>query len=218
MADFDAVMDQMDDFYMEADDTEKLRHLQRTHTRILTAIPLEPSIVTYSSLVSGTRQYATGDTYLRVWSVRYVRSATAGDSKMLKPISVDELDNDFGDWRAGSAGEPSYWYWRGGEIGLHNKPDTTTSGGYPNLSMEVSTYEAITGATVLPAHVPNFDCWVYDALETITLAHRDERWYPVFAEKKKEAWNQLIRYYQGRTARLNPKTSITVGSSNIQRV
>ena len=217
MADFNAVMDEMDDFYSEVDDVEKLRHLQRAHSRILRAVPLEPTIVTFSSLVDGTKEYATGDTYLRVWSVRYVRSATQGDSKMLEPISVDELDLDFEDWRGNDTGEPRYWYWRAGKIGLHPTPDTTTST-YPLLSMEVSADETITGSTVLPGHVRNFDAWIFDALESITISRRDWEAVNAFRAKNKEAFAELVRIHQQRTARLNPKQTPDIGMFGVSRI
>jgi len=218
MADFDDVMDQMDDFYSEVDDTEKLRHLQRVHSRILRSVPLEPSVVTFSSLVADTKEYATGDTYLRVWSVRYVMSATSGDSKVLKPISVDELDYDHANWRAADSGEPTYWYWRAGSIGLHPTPDTSTSGGYPLLSMEVSTDETITGATVLPGHVRNFDAWIFGALENIAISRRDWEAVPAFQMKARESFSELIRIHQQRTARLNPKQTPNMGLFDVPRV
>ena len=211
------VIDDCNDFYNEIDDTESLRHFQRAHSRILRAIPLEPTIVTFSSLVADTREYSTGDTYLRVWSARYVRSATAQDSKMLKEISVDELDLDFEDWRAKDSSEPEYWYWRAGNLGFHNKPDTTTSGGYPNVSLEVSADETVTAATTMPGHVRNFEAWIFDIIATCCLARSDER-YQFFEQKRKEAFAELVRAHQGRTARLHPKVSPDMGSFDIERI
>lgn len=218
MATIGDVLDQCDDFYSEADDTEKLRHMQRAHSRILRAVPLEPTIVTYSSLVADTKEYETGDTYLRVWSVRYVKSATEGDSIMLAQTSVDELDNSGEDWRGMGSSTPSQWYWRAGKIGLHKTPDTSTSGGYPNLSLEVSADQTIDASTTLPGHIRHFEAWVFDTLENVARARRDWDAVADFRAKRIEAMAELVRMHQQRTARYHPRQTMDMGMFNVERI
>lgn len=212
------VLDEIDDFYSEADDTEKLRHFQREHNRIRRIVPIATSVATFSSLLDGTKEYATGDAYMKVFSARYVRSETEGDSKVLLAISVDELDLDFADWRAAGTGEPTYWYWRSAKIGFHNTPDTSTSGSYPNVSLEVATTETVTTSTAMPAHVAHYEAWMYGTITSIAAARRDWEAVQYFRPKSQEALAELIRMHHDRTARYQPRQRASVEAYGVDRV
>ena len=125
------------------------------------------------SLTAGTGEYATADELIaRVWTARYISSASTGDSKRLIQTDITKLDLDFGDWRGQDNGEPDYFYVGASSagamrIGLYPFPDTATSGTYPLLRLNISKSADLVSGNSLPAMIQTSDlyvdcaCWLY---------------------------------------------------------
>lgn len=125
------------------------------------------------NLTAGTGEYATADELIaRIWTARYVRSASTGDSKRLIHTDRTKLDLEFGDWRGADNGDPDYFYIGSSSagalrVGVWPFPDTTTSGGYPVLRLNISkTADLVTGNS-LPSVIQDSElyvdcaCWLY---------------------------------------------------------
>lgn len=208
---------QINDEFPQVADAEKLRRIQRAHSRILSLVPVKAAVTTNTSLVADTKEYSLSDAYLRIWSVRYLRSSTQGDSKQLIETSVDELDKTIPDWRGAPSGEPKYWYIRGSKMGLHPTPDTSSSSSYPQLSFEYTTDETLTGSSELPDNCRTHEAWLYDVCAAIAMSRGDQR-YPWFEERRDRAMKELTRMFHGRTARLQPQVVPAMGRKTIKRV
>lgn len=125
------------------------------------------------NLTSGTGEYATADELIaRVWTARYVKSASTGDSKRLIHTDITKLDLEFDDWRGSDNGEPDYFYIGSSSagamrVGVFPFPDTTTSGGYPILRLNISKSADLVTGNSLPAIIQTSDlyvdcaCWLY---------------------------------------------------------
>jgi hypothetical protein len=72
-------------------------------------------------------------------SVAYLRSATVSDRRALDPTNVETLDIVNPQWRSRSSGEPRQYYFTDGltgpKIGFFPKPNLTTTGGYPTITI-----------------------------------------------------------------------------------
>lgn len=125
------------------------------------------------SLVVGTGEYATSDELIaRVWTARYIKSASTGDSKRLIQTDPTKLDLEFDDWRGADNGEPDYFYVGASSagamrIGLWPFPDTATSGTYPLVRLNISKSAALVTGNSLPAIIQDSElyvdcaCWLY---------------------------------------------------------
>lgn len=208
---------QLNDWFPQVSSTEKLRHIQRAHTRILSLVPLSVATGTNTALVADTKEYSISDTYMKIWSVRYLTSSTQGDSKQLIETSVDELDQTRPDWRGEASGTPAYWYIRGSKIGLHPTPDTSSSASYPQISYEYTADETLTGSSNLPDNARTHEAWLFDAAAAIALSRNDPR-YPLFEERRERSLKDLSRMFKGRTARLQPRTVPSMAGKSIKRI
>lgn len=116
------------------------------------------------NMTANTAHY-TVTTPMRVWSARYVRSATTGDFKHLLPTSQDEMDSREQQHLRLSAGEPTYWWMLPTSAGtqelwLSATPATTTSGGYPKVTLRHSKYVALAAGDSLPVGLPSYEAFV----------------------------------------------------------
>lgn len=142
------------------------------------------------NLTSGTREYAFSDSLIsRVWTVRYLRSATADDSYKLEHTDLTKLDLESGNWEALDDGEPQSFYLGSSSagalrIGVSPSPDTTTSGGYPILRCRVSKTAALASGGSLPDNIRTATVYVACAAWRYAEDYRDpevaEQWLAKF--------------------------------------
>lgn len=154
---------------------QALEYLQEVHTHILSNVRLNIETITIN-LTSGTGEYAIDDDILRVWTARYLVSATSQD--VLNPTHVDELNKNHRDWKVDSASTPNLYYVEGSNLGLYPVPDTTTSGGYPVVKCEVTRDQtlSISGTpTVIPEFARRPQAWIMGACKAIALDKEDSR-------------------------------------------
>lgn len=116
------------------------------------------------SLTAGTANYSLPTGAVRLWSARYVRSASTGDFRELTPTNQDKLDNDGLDYlRQGSSEPLEYWVLPKSdgtpELWLTPAPPTTTST-YPKVVVRTTLYTALTGSATLPTGLPSYDIFV----------------------------------------------------------
>jgi hypothetical protein len=137
-----------EEHYPRCSDTRALRVLNRIHRRILSRVQVRNSS-TDISLTSGTRQYDLAATVMKVWAGYYIKSATADDFYPLIETSVDELDQRDSGWRSRtntSSSTPDLYYVTSAvtgdgaknQVGFVEIPPTTTSGGYPKVTLHTT--------------------------------------------------------------------------------
>lgn len=133
------------------------------------------------TLTAGTAHYSLPSGTVRLWSARYVRSATTGDFKELRPTNQDKLDNEgLGYLRLGSSEPDKYWALPKSdgtpEIWVTPSPPTTTSSGYPKIVVRVTQYTALsTGSSSLPLGLPSYDVFITALAEKWAFLVGDEK-------------------------------------------
>lgn len=105
------------------------------------------------NLTASTGEYAITAPMLGATSVVYIRSATESDRRILEPTNLETLDIVHPNWRSREAGEPRYYYFidglTGPKIGFFPKPDLTTTGGYPIVTIYYLDCETLnSGSTI----------------------------------------------------------------------
>lgn len=168
--------------FAKVSDAEVLADLQAIHDELCFDFKLIKSTETETSLVAGTREYALPAGTARVYQVRYVRSATAGDFRVLQETSEDELDQTRRNWRGLDNGEPYKFFADGGNLSLVPAPDTASSGSpaYPRLEFEIASYEpGLDGTEDLPTGLSSYEAWVDGAKMRLALKRQDKR-YPLY--------------------------------------
>lgn len=161
--------------FPNVEETEALAYLQEVHDELCFDFKLDKSTVTNTSLVADTRAYAYPAGTARIYQVRYVRSATEGDFRVLVETSEDELDGRQANWRGLSSGEPTQFFADTGQINLVPAPDTSTSGSYPQLSYEISSYETLSTGTNMPTGLTSYQAWVEGVKVKIAVSYKDDR-------------------------------------------
>ncbi len=214
-----AVIDDFNYIFDNVGDTEALYLLQNADTHLNRAVKMTTETVTFTSLVSGTQEYAMDDDILAVWSARYIRTSTEGDEKRLIETSVDELDEDprTKNWRGQAKGEPTHFYIDGSFIGFYPKPSTASSASYPQVSIETTQDVTLTASSTMRGTALNHQAWVYHMAFHAALSRSDER-LEIFRKKMITEEHHLRRNIHGRNARNNPRLMHELGMSGIPRV
>ena len=207
---------QIKDTFGHLSDAEYLRILQDVHSEFLVDLPITATTITETALVAETQEYTFDASVLDVWDVRYVKTSTAGDSKQLKPISVDQLDHEYGDWRGDESGEPDYYYFTDTKIGLYPKPDTSSSASYPQLSMYVTDSVTLATGTTMPTRINAYRAWVDEAVYRIALKEQSE-FLQFYEREAKKSKDRLYRQFHARTKRLKTKVAPRLGGAGITR-
>ena len=160
------------------------------------------------TLTAGTNHY-TLTTPMRVFSARYVRSATTGDFRTLEPVSQDEQDERMLQYLRFQNSEPiEFWTLPKSdgtsELWLSPTPPTSTTGGYPKVTVRLTKYTAFSsGSDTLPVGLPSYEAFILglcvkwaSALGDPKLGELEQR----FEIKKK----QLETYRHSLNARVRP--------------
>lgn len=203
-------------YFSQVQDPVVLEALNNVHPQI--EIDIDLSGTTESiNLTANFREFAYSVLDIKIWQVRYVRSATTGDYINLTATSWDELHGTDPEWLRYTAGEPLQYYVRHGNIGLDRLAPTTTSGGYPVLQLDVSRTSPLTDIGNMPEASTHM-AWVWGACEELAAMYNDPR-LNYYTEKRIEAMRQLEELMQNKAGRyqpqrLSPGTSI----SHIPRV
>jgi hypothetical protein len=117
---------------------------------------------TAADVSNGVRRWALSANVRRVWDAYYFTSAT--ESFQLKRTNKHKLDKENEGWRQADAGTPSQWYEDGGYVGLHAKPDTAPTAGYPKVVLYTFERQTLTTGSSLPGQVASVDAWLYGCL------------------------------------------------------
>lgn len=185
-------------------EAEALEYLQEAHTHILGQIRLNIETVSIS-LTADTREYALDNDILRVWNAMYLTSATQGFQ--LVPTHVDRLDSTTHRWRIQGSSQPREWYVEESNLGLYPTPDTTTSGSYPAVSLEVTRDQTLS-ISGTPTTIPEFarrpHAWVAEACRWVALAKKDYERSQFFTQLAQSELAQLSRDVVGRNPGFHP--------------
>lgn len=186
------------------DEQEALTYLQGVHNKILRLVRIKPDETVDVSLTADTYNYTLATTIVRIWDARYVLSSTTGDSRPLYSRSVDQLDWETkGIWRTQPSATPIWYDERSGELILYPTPDTTTSAGYPKVTLTVQKTDVLTMASTLPTQVDEYDAWIYGLCRKYA-AEKERDQYAFFDMAYRRALNDLISFSEGKAARDMP--------------
>src|SRR4051812_44595171 len=95
--------------YPGCDATTALDLFQTAYRRLLDKAQFRITDVTFSAIVSGTREYTWGEADLRVYGVTWYKTATSYWA--LRPTSEDELRDRDPAWKEStSTGDPDAFY------------------------------------------------------------------------------------------------------------
>lgn len=170
--------------FPDVSETIVLEQLNEVHAELTRDIPLNRSSSTLTSLVDGTREYSLGATVARVWSAHYATTSAEGLGRTLRPTNIEYLDEHRGEWRNQGDAEPREFYIYAGNIGFYPTPPTTSSGGYPRVTLQVTTYDTIVVGTTMPTFTSSHEAWVMGTCERLALERNDQR-LPYFSQKAK---------------------------------
>ncbi len=111
------------------------------------------------NLTNGTQEYAYSADFMNIESVHYVTAS--GVSVNLEPVEYSYLNKHERDWRDTAAGTPTRFYLTVGDttsgpmVGLDPKPNTTTSAGFPIITVRgTKTVDMAAGETIYD-DIPN---------------------------------------------------------------
>lgn len=188
------IIDQAQLVIPEVNDTVALAYLQLIHNELCFDFKLSKATATNTSLVAGTRAYSLASGASRVYQVRYVRSATDGDFKVLMPTSEDELDQRYRNWRGMDDGEPNWVFVDSDQVNLVPSPDSSTSGSYPQLQYEYTSVATLSSGTNLPTGVVSYEAWRCGLLWKMAEGYKPEiieYWRMRYMEERGKLANQL---------------------------
>lgn len=149
------------------------------------------------NLTAGTSEYSVSATTARYWAARYVTGSGVGAYSVLHPTKKTLLFQENPNWLKAGNGTPRLYYIDAGNLGLYPPPDTTTSGGYPKVVLEVSQFNTITAGQNMPSTVRSFERWKYGVLLKLALRMSNER-VQLYSQMKKEAEDDLREQLEGR--------------------
>lgn len=152
----------IDDFQMrfpDINDANALRLLNMIHKRIVSRLGIRDSTLDIS-LTDGAREYDLAEAATQIRKAYYVSSATDGDYHELYETSQDKLDLTDGSWRRRPNEEKPLWYYIATavtgtrtskkQIGFDPIPPTTSSGGYPKVTLYITTVDDLQAADAIP--------------------------------------------------------------------
>ena len=182
--------------------------LQEAHDDVLRRVRLYPDATEVITLTAGDDSYALASNDLRIWAATYFQDANDTGTP-LYATSVDTLDADYPLWRSQENGQPAFYWSLGQEVQFYPKPDTTTSAGYPNVTLYVSQRQTLVGTTDLPLVVRNYMAWVRYICWRFASEYAIERAAKEWDNYQKEL-SDLQRLVDGMTARSRPKISTRI--------
>lgn len=165
--------------------------------------------LTLDTLVAGQEQYALNNDVVRVWTCRYGTTNTTADATSLTATTIDQLENENPDYKK-SRGTPAVFYVLGGEIGLFPVPDTSSSGGLPYLTMQVSRAPVMADGDSLPSHIDSIDAWKFGIAKDFSFETGDPR-LPYHEKAYYAALERLKRHTGQRAAKGGSQTVIVPG-------
>ena len=134
------ILDQARIRFKDLTETQALAYLNLVYKEVIRDFPILLTQSNYS-ITAGTQEYTLGETVTKIWDAQLASSST--DNTPLKGTTTDELDALQPGWRYWTSGNPQFFYITRdstgvNKLGLHPKPDTTTSGTYPRVETQVS--------------------------------------------------------------------------------
>lgn len=177
--------------YPDCSTTLALSYLNQIMRNLCRTIPLYRTSAQIS-LTAATQEYSLSDTVGQIQQVIYESSTTG--RRVLKHHPLDYLNQDDEVWRYRSDGEPNSYYVTETaasapsgalKIGFDPTPITTTSGGYPIVTIYYSELPAdFVGADSSPQGLERPNVLVYGA--NMLYAESRKMWEDV------SAWKQLF--------------------------
>jgi len=122
------------------------------------------------NVTDGTREYAFDVDVTAIQEIIYKPTADETGWVVLSATNIDKLDASDPYWRTDlTEGPPDTYYIKGAPdsdtaknmIGFIPIPDTTTSGGYPIVAMQVTKWAALTASETMPSNLLNDNVLVY---------------------------------------------------------
>lgn len=181
-----------------------LELINEAHLYIMGRCGLIPLTTVNINLTNGTQEYALADGIINIDDAVYYTSATSHFP--LRPTNIDSLYEDYGpNWRENvSAGTPYAFYENGGNIGFVPAPGTTTSAGYPIVTLHVLQYTALALTDSLPSTINTVQPYVlYVARDYAMVKEPDKMMY--YSQAFEASVKNLQDFVWRRTKRDKPR-------------
>lgn len=186
----------------EADPTTILDYLNEVHSDLCQLLPIVVDTVDLT-LVADQREYTLAETVVRVWSAEYFTSAQ--DRRALLATDKTELDLREPNWRRWASSIPRRFYVDRNTtdlvVGLHPGPLTATSGGYPKVTLHVTTEGTLTTGSSLPKAIASMDVYVFGAMARF---ETDPKKAALYEARYQRALAAEISKLHGFNAQKNP--------------
>lgn len=185
--------------YPQVQDDQALLYFQQIHHEICNQAQIELDSETHD-LVAGTREYALNSTDImtQVRAAYYRKSAT--EKTKLVPVSTDWMDGNVPTWRYETAtGEPLRFYVEAVEsngevrVGLDPIPDTTTSGGFPVVSLYGTTFQAMLATENVPTIVSSIRVYI-EGMKKLYSSDRDPDRFAIWDELYQRELHNTLAY------------------------
>jgi len=177
---------------------------------VMSELQLRRTTITVN-LVDGTQEYALNSQSFVINQVRYVRSATQNDFKVLRAVSIPEFDATAPDWRKVDGGEPSAFYIYNGTagpmLGLDRPAPTTTTSSYPVLSVDVNQNNTLSAGDTVYDDLPNMKLYVYGIRKEFAEDYDNANvgaWDEMFARELNRAQKYLDKKNRGTATSMMP--------------
>lgn len=183
-------------------------HINRVHKDILIRMPVRVNTEDIS-LTSGTKEYALDSDIVKVWEAYRYDTSSTGEA--LTATSVHDLHLDTPHFRFDANGKPKMFYvWNsvttGDVIGFHPTPDTTTSSGYPKITLHVTRENTLDMTTTLPTGVKDHQIYIegvcyYAAMDV--MPEKAQFWFNAYQMEM----DKNRRFYQNRNPDHSPSVA-----------
>lgn len=138
------------------------------------------------TLTADEPNYTLSDSVCRIYSAKYVRSASATDCYPLRLRDRQWMNAKNANWQAVPSQEPSTLILDTTSTGAYNvilnpAPATATTGGYPKVTIDTAIGGTLTSGGDFPACIQDLDTYRYGAIYNYCITYRREE-APMFKQ------------------------------------
>lgn len=158
------------DFYPDCTDAKAQTLFNEAYKTVLASIKCRTAEVILT-LTAGTREYTLAEVNQQVNFAYYEPSSNVSQSYQLQETNLDVRSITQKSWQSsgGTNGKPDSYYTTNVansdgaiiKIGLDPVPDTTSSGGYPRVRLNVTQYSTLTGTETVPEGLKDDNPYLY---------------------------------------------------------
>ncbi|HAM40048.1 MAG TPA: hypothetical protein DCP69_01580 [Candidatus Omnitrophica bacterium] len=182
------------------------RYVNQIHNMVLVELGIRDT-TTDLTLTAGTRSYTLPETAIEVKAATYIRSSTANDHTALRATTEEAMDLADPNWRERDVqGTPFRFFVTSSsssnntvkKITLDPIPDTTSSGGYPNVRLAIVQNVTLVSTDTIPVEMSNSQVYLDGAkwlhCKNTRREQEAEYWYAQF----RKSMDYEVQYHRNR--------------------